>query len=151
MRIDQAAEEMKTFLEGDEALARIPIIINDYGIDPTNDEASKTLAREGLAISIFTFSVTEISKQFNVQVICSVTENPQQRDDYIKGLQAPISEGDDYKALQVVHSIFSLIRDKKKYNCGTKPIELAPPLPCERVLSESGRVQFDVRINMPAS
>ena len=151
MRIDQAAEEIKDLLKSDEALARIPIIINDYGIDPANDEASKTLAREGLVISIFTFSVTEIGKQFNVQVICSIVENPQQRDDYIKGLQAPISEGDDYKALQVVHSIFALIRDKKKYNCGTKPIELAPPLPCERVLSESGRVQFDVRINMPAS
>ena len=151
MRIDQAADELKEFLKGDEALARIPIIINDYGTDPANEEASKVLSREGLVITIFTFSATEISKQFNVQVICSIAENPQQRDDYIRTLQAPIKEGDDYKALQVVHSIFSLIRDKKKYNCGTKPIELAPPLPCERVLSESGRVQFDVRINIPAS
>ena len=144
--IDTATQRLIQAFQADSKFPLVAIKANDYDDQPVNEEVANILATEGLVIVVYVFGVNSSDSSLQTVVTCSVFENPQQRNKYFQS--NPTANQD--RSLQIVQAIFSFVRRNSKYQCGQKPLQ-QPKNACERILSESGRVQFDVRVLVPAS
>jgi len=150
MRIDELAPYIKNLLDKSPELSLIGVQDNNYTADPVGEGVSAKLADTGLAVCVWTFGGAMKGASPHVSATVSVIENPVQRQAHINSLQPTPQSGSDWRALRVVSEILKEVYNSSAPRCGRAAIGFAPTA-FERVVSEAGRVHFDVRLMVPVT
>ena len=153
-KVHESSDVVKKIIDDHPRVGGIKVIINDYGTELINDAAAKVLNDKGLVAIIYFYSTRAFEKGPNIsaQVTIAIVENPVQRERYISALDPDTDhpEWESFHAPRVVSELVMSISGGRKNSCGLGPITLGNPS-SERILAEGGRVQFDVRVNVPSS